>query len=242
MKCVILSATYSKYKLPYFKQAAASVLAQTHQDFIWQVVLDGCDPEVYTWCMDTLFYNEGKGDPRVRLWSHPTTHEQRWKGKYRPAVIFNEHMERLTEWHPAAGFCWLSDDDLLHPRYLEIMSKALERHPVVHCGFRVTEERCGEHVTKAVVGSNGIVGKGGRIFHDPLGVLDGGCVMQTAASFKEVHHPPDDPAVPEGWDTAHGCDGLYMRKLADKFGIVGVNETLFTKRQTVRSTHSRPQV
>lgn len=209
-------------------------MAQEHEDWLWQVVLDGCDPEVYTWCMDELYCNEGRGDPRVRLWSHDTRPEQR-KMEYRPAVIFNQHMDRMTKWHPDAAFCWLSDDDLLHPKYLQALSHALRGgKDVVHCGYRVTEERCGEHMFKCVVGSNKVWGKD----DDPLGTLDSGCILQTARSFRELEHP----AVPEGWDTGNHCDGLYLRKLACKFGIHGINQTLFTKRQTRVSTHVRPNL
>lgn len=239
-RCIVLTATYATAKLKLLKEAVASMLAQEEQDWLWQLVLDGPDPEVDRYVMGELFHDGERGDPRIRVWCCSTTWQER-RDRYRPAVIYNAHMERLTRWHPDAKFAWLSDDDLLKPKYLKAMADFMDgsKAPVVYCGYQVTEEKAGEYVHKCCIGSSTDYPQGGD--KDPLGMLDSGCLMLTGHAFRELLRDRV-PVVPEGWDAAAHCDGLFMRKLVAQHGIRGVGQTLFTKRQTKASAHGRPML
>lgn len=119
----ILTATYNKPQ--YLREAARSVFAQTASDWEWWIVLDGPNAET------ELVARELQTVPGVRVFIESTIEGQR-ASSYRPAVIFDQYMP-IAE---TPFLCWLSDDDLWEPRFLESLVEPMERDPAINvtCG------------------------------------------------------------------------------------------------------------
>lgn len=102
----ILTATFNKPT--YLLEAAQRVIAQTVSDWQWWIVLDGPTPETELAAVSLT------NDSRISLFHEATTDDHRSRC-YRPAEIFDAYMPRAL----SPYLCWLSDDDLWEPDFLE---------------------------------------------------------------------------------------------------------------------------
>ncbi|HEX8237207.1 MAG TPA: glycosyltransferase family A protein [Abditibacteriaceae bacterium] len=111
----------------YFKECVRSVLAQTFNDFEL-AVLDDCSTD------KSIDWLRRQNDARICIYS----------SEQRLGIVGN--------WARAAGIpkapftTILGQDDLLHPNYLQVMNKLIERHPdagLYHAHFRFIDENGG---------------------------------------------------------------------------------------------------
>jgi hypothetical protein len=225
-RTTILTATYQPEKLKYLREAAESVYAQTDTDWQWVIVVDGGPQEVFE-----EVHRITAGSRKVYVWRKDTTEEER-KLVYSPAVIFNYLADALD----TPRFCWLSDDDLLRPQYLELLNAKLDETggDIAFGAIQYAAEngRGHFHLTN-ITGLKDCYYPGSP--HDPCGTLDGGCFVQTKKSWDELGWK-----WPTDWKDAWQVDGLYMRKLMEKHRFHHVQKVLLTHRRTRVSTHSKP--
>lgn len=226
MTTTIVTATYNKPK--YLPDAAASVFRQTDPDWEWWIVLDGADEPTRR-----LAYCWAVAEPRIRVFDEPVTEQQR-RERYRPAVIANQYFPRIRTDHIA----WLSDDDVLAPRFLELLTGKLRENPdwdvVYGPGDQVRLNADGEWVHDRTVPRNGLPEFGPDLM--PVNKLDGGQLVHTRRAYQAL----GGWQIPEGWaGTAHNCDGLYLNELAKRFTFHAIPENVLTHRCTPLSTHNK---
>ena len=220
----ILTPTYNKPQ--FLAEAANSVLRQTFPNWNWWIVLDGADAETQAVAIQLARCN------RITLFDEKTTDEQR-RAEYRPAAILNKYYPKIHTNY----LCWLSDDDLFEPVYLELLVGALESQPEYEVAFGACE------VVKQA-GSEGWrhyrwlraktpIGKGTGVMPDF--VIDGGQILQTKSSYELLQ----GYQLPIDWISACHVDGIYMNELARHFCFLPVREKVLTHRCTYLSTHTK---
>jgi len=167
-----------------------------------------------------------------------------WRGRYPPAVFWNEQME-------AAGMddycCWLSDDDLLLPNYVEDLAEFLDAHPEIMACYGGSQVETWNENGK-VMDAEFLPHGGYRVFDkdwSPSCKIDGGQLMVRRSALEEIERP----WVPEGTTAdpnAHPitvqeryCDGLFANKLAVAFGIHPIERQVMVNRRTELSAHTR---
>lgn len=206
MSCTIVTGTYSKADM--LREAAASVFAQTYQDWIWQIVLDGPDQLTVDVALRT-----GQLDDRVQLTCCETSEAQR-RAVYRPAEITNKYFaEAETDY-----VVWLSDDDLLHPEFLAELCVddasycSIERVRWASGGWQYT------NINRAI---------------SPWrpGCSDGGAMVCRADVFRRI------PPLSIEWINASFVDQLLMGCVDAIAPLRAVDRILLTHRTDSRSTH-----
>lgn len=223
MTTTIITATYNKPK--YLKEAGLSVLAQTNQDWYWWLILDGPDKETIKVANELR-----EQDARIMIMCEQTTEEARKKA-YRPAVIANTYYPTLfTDY-----VCWLSDDDLLMPNYLELLASALDTNPdwdIVY-GTCLVKNLYADGTYSDVTNraADAPIGKGTR--KTPYCNIDGGQFLQTKRSYSVLN----GWQIPTDHVNADVSDAIYMQELAKHFTFHPINQLVMIKRITPISTH-----
>lgn len=224
----IVTATYNK--AAFFKDAIESVLNQTRKDWRWWIILDGANADTIELCM-----NLQHRDQRVTLFSEEVAYGERYKF-YRPSMLMNKYFPLILTNY----FCWLSDDDVWEPTYLEDLAGALDTHrdwDVVYGGAQVLEQtKTGwrttitlpEHFDRTYDENNM------PCFH-----IDGGSIVQTKRSYDCIRL--------SGWqfptdDTHTFADGLYMNELAKSYTIHPSRKLVLTHRITSISENNKVQL
>lgn len=215
MTTTIITATYNKPE--YLRDAADSVFGQTDTDWQWWIALDG--PTKKT--AQLADYWAGR-DRRIRLFHYDTTEDTR-RLSYRPAEIANELYPQVE----TQFMMWLSDDDLLSPRFLEAMTRRLREGGghVAYCRGVFIEE-CGNSWKKVGVRPRRGLPEYSRDCL-PDGQIDGGQVLHTRESYGLL----GDWKIPAGEGFEHS-DGLFLNELAKRFSFLPCDESLFTRRKT----------
>lgn len=229
MTTTIVTATYNKPD--YLPDAAESVFAQTDPDWEWWIVLDGA-------CETTrqLVYGWAAAWPQIRVFDEPTTERQR-RERYRPAVIANRYYPMVQ----APFMAWLSDDDILSPRFLELLTGALRSHPDRDVAYgrcdQVRLTASGEQQHQRTIPETGLPEFGPGLM--PCSHLDGGQIVHTRRAYQSL----DGWQIPDRWDhQTDRTDGLFLDELARRFTFHGVPETVLTHRCTPLSEHNQGQV
>lgn len=221
--CTILTPTYNKAS--FLTEAARSVEAQTHSRWEWWLVLDGPDAETLD-----VAHALSRRDPRIHVFHEPTTERER-QSVYRPAIILNQFYAKVE----TPYLCWLSDDDLLEPHYLELLIGEIESTPNVDVAYGACEV-----LTQTVTNqwrhlrwlmAEQPVGVGTTRMPDRI--IDGGQIVQTKRSYDALQ----GYLQPTDWKLANHVDGIYLNELARHFIFVPVFEKVMTKRCTYLSTH-----
>ena len=167
-----------------------------------------------------------------------------WDGRYPPAAFWNEQVE-------AVGMddyvCWLSDDDLLLPNYVEDLAGHLDAHQEVDCcygGSRVENwDEAGKIADAQFLPMEGYVVFSGA--WEPSCRIDGGQFMMRRSALEAIPRP----WVPEGITidpNAHPItmqerysDAIFMNKVAWIFGIYPIGKQVMINRSTELSGHAR---
>lgn len=161
-----------------------------------------------------------------------------WEGRYPPAVFFNERARAVAD--PDDYLCWLSDDDLLLPNYVEDLAGKLDEALGLNCvygGSRV--EMLGADGTATHWSHLPILGwPTYNKWIQPASQIDGGQFMVRRSVLGLIKYPymneSPDPAQ------ARLTDGYVMNKIANVVGIYPVKKDVMINRLTPLSAHCRP--
>jgi glycosyltransferase involved in cell wall biosynthesis len=115
----------------YLREAIASILAQTDQDFALVMLDDGSTDDT-----PSIAGEYEQGGNRVQYFRHDTRQGMVATWKDVAAIARREHPE-------ARYFAWASDHDRWHPTWLERMRAAFDAHPDIVLAYPVTS-RIGE--------------------------------------------------------------------------------------------------
>lgn len=153
-------------------------------------------------------------------------------GRYSPAVFFNEQVARVES---DGMVCWLSDDDVLEPHYLETLAGFLDANPDVgacYGGSRVMayDGQTERHVRDLPAE---------RTFDadtPPSCKIDGGQMLVRRSVLDRIA----PPWVPESLDRCNIADGNFMNRVAAVTPIVPVvGSWVMRNRMTPLSSHWR---
>jgi glycosyltransferase involved in cell wall biosynthesis len=220
----IVTSTYNKEE--FFKDAIESVLNQTRPYWRWWIILDGANLATTELCL-----NLAHRDSRVTLFKEDVLYNQRYN-LYRPSMLMNKYFPLITTDY----FCWLSDDDLFEPTFLEVLAGLLDSNSdwdVVYGGCQVIEQIDKNQWQpthrfpidfKTIYNSNNL----------PCGHIDGGSILQTKKSY-DVVKTWQFPTL----ENHRLSDGLYMNELAKNFTFHPAGVKLLTHRQTRLSENTR---
>jgi glycosyltransferase involved in cell wall biosynthesis len=222
----IVTATYNKEI--FFPQGAESVFNQTRRDWRWWIILDGANEKTAQYAFDLQHR-----DPRITVFMENVSFHDR-KKIYRPSMLMNKYFPLVSTDY----FCWLSDDDIMQPRYLEVLAGALDAHPDWDIVFgwcdvikQVGEKDWELHMYLGRDNWN-------KEYHNeelPIFLLDGGQILQTKASYNLLKNWQ----FPLEWVAGNACDGLYLNELAKQFVFHPINEHVLTHRTTFMSENSK---
>jgi hypothetical protein len=235
----IITPTYNKPI--YFAECAASVLAQTYQDWVWWVVYN------FDNGTNNPAYNSGYlSDPRIVPIYYPIMpelrHEHHW-----PATIVNWLYPKVQT--PYIYF--LADDDLIDENGLETLVIAANKGGYVNLlgnivGLDAVYGRCevqneqpdGSFTTGCWCYEGSDVGLGTGI--DPDCRIDSSQILHTKALW--------DKATADGWqltdskeEAAHS-DGILLNRLAQFATFHYVPQRINIHRRTRLSECHKPQV
>jgi len=214
-----VTSTYNKEK--YFKDAIESVLEQTRRDWRWWIILDGANHKTTEIALNLMHRED-----RVTIFTERCNYFQR-KQTYRPAEIMNKYFPMISTDY----FCWLSDDDVLMPNFLEVLCGTLDSNPNINiayggCKYIVETEQGNWELDKYV----GVDGRRFDADSPPMYKLDGNQFVQTKESYNEVNFQfPNDLYHQVG-------DGLYLNELSKKYTIhSATSDILINHRRTFLS-------
>jgi len=165
-----------------------------------------------------------------------------WGGRYPPAVFLNETMKALD---PDDYLCWLSDDDLLLPNFIEDLAGYLDAHPQAGCCYGGAEV--------VLMGADGATSHHQRLpppelpegtwpVYDfawvPFRRIGSGQFMVRRSVLDLIAYPyvPEDsePAI------AGECDGWLLSKIAMVTDIPPIRSEVMISRITPLSAHWHP--
>jgi hypothetical protein len=157
-----------------------------------------------------------------------------WGGRYPPGVFFN-HAAKLV--HPHDYICWLSDDDLLLPNYLEDLAGFLDANREIGCCYGGSEVIFLEEDGSTSHYKN-LPELGWPTYNkwiQPACQIDGGMIMLRRSVLDLIETPwMNELADPE---LARITDGHLMNKIANKVGIYPVKKQVMINRITPVSAH-----
>lgn len=219
-----ITATYNKPLLLW--EAAQSLFDQTRADWVWFVITNGPTKE-----MEAVIDFMLKYDNRIKHFDEKIPADDR-RNVYMPAYISNRYFPKVE----TPYFAWLSDDDLLSPRFVEALAGALDadsEKDIVygHCRSVIMHDN-GTLRDVTVLLANAVIGAGTGI--SPNCRIDSGQMLQTKRSFESI-----DYRIPEDWHSGGCVDGLYMRILGFKYAFYPVDEWVVVHRRTSLSEFKR---
>lgn len=221
----IVTATYNKEA--YFPQAAESVFNQTRRDWRWWIILDGANERTSDYA-----FNLQHRDSRVTVFVENVNFNER-KQIYRPSMLMNKYFPLISTDY----FCWLSDDDVMQPNYLESLAGALDNNS----GWDVVFGWCDiiNQVNKTDWALHMYLGRYhfNKEYNEnvlPMFLLDGGQILQTKKSYTALN----GWQFPLEWVSGNACDGLYLNELAKQFTLHPINEHVLTHRRTFLSENT----
>lgn len=227
MLTTILTPTYRNAAA--LVEAGKSVLAQTSPHWRWWIVLDEATPD--TRHIATSFQSL---DPRVTVFEERFDATKRHTDRYRPAMHFNAYCLRVATKY----FAWLSDDDILMPSFVEQLVAHVELHPsyeVVYGECHIVDCRAGrDHTFINWLAADTPYGPTCAVM--PSSRVDGGQILQTAASAREIIN---DTPMPDDWSYAGACDGHYLNCLAKRYAFLQYRHKVVTHRRTDASSFQR---
>lgn len=222
MRATILTAAYNKPR--HLAEAGETVLAQTHQDWEWWIVLNGPTPEVVGVAEDFVFR-----DSRIQVFLEATDEDER-RRIYWPSVIWNRYVPQMA----SDAVLWLSDDDLLAPACLETAAAWWDGTACIYWPAVVVRE--GKDRRLQFVRTLPRPEHAGLEFGpgaaDPLGVLDGGQVLLPVPAA--VAH---GCCMPEARGKISGLvDGIVLQAMAARLPFFRCSDVpLLTHRCTALS-------
>ena len=236
MQTTIITPTYNKHE--FLPEAAESVLRQTCPDWRWWLILDDAEEET-----KEIAYGYAKLDNRITIF------EEKFISPWQPCI--NElvtdrnphHFRREAHirnfYFPRVGtkyLSWLSDDDILEPCFVEVLtSKLEEKDDDIAFGFAdVIIKQDGEWQLKRTHAPDCDLGLGQRV--DPFTVIDGGQFLQTKRSWEKLRY---DFNAYHGHTMPNLLDAVYMKNLAMHFTFYRVPVKVYTKRITYLSTFEK---
>lgn len=167
-----------------------------------------------------------------------------WGGRYPPAVFWNEMAKAAG---PEDYICWLSDDDLLLPNYLEDLAGRLDQHPEVACYYGGSQVEVWDEKGK-VLNAEFLPREGYVMYGNgwtPGCRIDGGQFMIRRSALDLLEWPwcpeiaSDDPTAPAIALPSRYCDAQYMNKIAHAVGMFPVRKQVMINRRTPLSGHTR---
>lgn len=219
----IVTATYNKEE--FFCDAIQTVLNQTRTYWRWWIILDGANFATTEMCLQLAHR-----DPRVTLFKEDISYNQRHE-IYRPSMLMNKYFPLITTEY----FCWLSDDDLLEPNFLEVLGGLLDNNSswdIVYGGCRVIEQIENNQWKPTYTFPTEYKNYNHRNL--PCGHIDGGSILQTKKSYDFIK-PWQFPTL----ENHRIADGLYMNELAKKLEFHPAGLNLLIHRQTRLSENTR---
>lgn len=221
----IVTSTYNKEE--FLPQGAESVFNQTRRDWRWWIILDGANASTTNYVLSLQHR-----DPRVIVFYEHVGFQER-KKIYRPSVIMNKYFPLIATDY----FCWLSDDDIMQPTYIESMASALDQNPDWDVVFgwcdvinQVDENKWTFYTNLGRHENNKEYNKSNL----PILLLDGGQLIQTKQSYMALN----------GWqfpfegNNTRVSDGLYMNELAKQFIFHPLDTHVLTHRTTYISENT----
>ena len=167
-----------------------------------------------------------------------------WDGRYPPAAFWNE---TAKEADPEDYICWLSDDDLLLPNYVEDLAGHLDTHPWIDACYGGSQVEVWDENGK-VQDAEFLPYGGYNVFNSnwsPACKMDGGQFMVRRSALDSLPWPwvPEDTTKDPN---AHPitvqeryCDALFMNKIANAVGIYPIGKQVMVNRRTELSGHTR---
>ena len=198
----------------FIAETLASVAAQTHADLEVLISIDGPDPATEEACRPFL------DDPRFRLVVQPEN--RGWVGN------FNWLVDRAE----TAFWCYLQQDDLWDPTYLQALVTAGRSHPeaaVLYCDMQTFGER-EQPVTMPSVGGSSSGRQLALLYdHHAAVPLRGICRLRALRDAGRLRvHEVDSFA----------SDTVWMSAMARAGELVRVPETLYFKRFHDANVHT----
>lgn len=198
----------------FIADTLASVQAQTHRDLEVLVSVDGPDPATEEACRPFL------ADPRFRLVVQPEN--RGWVGN------FNWLVDRAE----TPFWCYLQQDDLLDPTYLEALVRTARSHPdasVVYCDMQTFGDR-EQPVTMPSVGGSSSGRQLALLYdHHAAVALRGLCRLQSLRDAGRLRRNEVDDFA---------SDTVWMSAMARAGELVRVPETLYRKRFHDANVHT----
>lgn len=190
----------------FIAETLAAAQAQTHEDLRVLISVDGPDPATEEACRPFL------EDRRFALVVQPEN--LGWVGN------FNWLVDRAE----TAFWCYLQQDDLIDPRYLEALVTAARDHPqasVVYCDMETFGERVQPVTMPSVGGSSS--GRQLALIYDHFAAvpLRGICRLQALRDAGRLRHNEVDDFA---------SDAVWMSSMARAGELIRVPETLYRKR------------
>jgi len=167
-----------------------------------------------------------------------------WGGRYPPAAYWNETMKAAS---PDDYLCWLSDDDLLLPNYIEDLAGCLDANPEIDCCYGGSQVEVWDEGGK-IINAEFLPHGGYNVFDSnwsPGCKMDGGQFMVRRSALDRLDWPwcPEamstDPATPAIALPSRYCDALFMNKIANMVGMFPVKKQVMINRRTPLSAHTR---
>ena len=167
-----------------------------------------------------------------------------WGGRYPPAAFWNETAKAAN---PGDYICWLSDDDLFLPNYIEDLAGYLDANPEIACCYGGNlVEVWGEG--GKIMDAESLPREGYVVYNSgwlPACRIDGGQFMVRRSALDLLEWPwcpeeaSDDPTISAMSLPSRYCDAIYMNKIANAVGIYPIKKPVMIQRRTPLSGHTR---
>lgn len=224
----VFTPSFNKHE--YVLEAIESVLGQSYKHIEFWLAENSTDNRTRT-----LVKSAVKNDPRVRYLEFDFSDEERQTTNI-PARLQNIVYPKVT----GDYLFYLSDDDLLHHKCLEIMVNYLESHVdhmvCYHAQRRMiwTNDQFIETEVIPAVYKRGF----DTIYPEVDSRIDGVQILHRTRCLDHL----DQPYISESLADGRHTDGIFMQHLANlwTFYPVGVSHWLSIHRITPKSTWTRP--
>jgi glycosyltransferase involved in cell wall biosynthesis len=206
----------------FIAETLASAQAQTHADLRVVISVDGPDPATVEACRPFL------ADPRFELVVQPVN--RGWVGNFNWLV--DHAVQRADDRAGSAYWCYLQQDDLIDPTYLEALVAAARAHPqaaVLYTDMQTFGDRVQPVTMPSVGGSSS--GRQLALIYDHFAAvaLRGLCRLPALRDAGRLRtHEVESFA----------SDAVWMSSMARAGELVRVPETLYRKRFHDANVHT----
>jgi hypothetical protein len=154
-----------------------------------------------------------------------------WGGRYPPSVFINEVLAVLPR---DSYWSFLADDDLMLPSFVADLAGYLDEHPDAQCvyggGTVVLHDPPKPDQEMFRFPAEAFIGKG----QQAIWRVGSGMSMARVGASLEIGRYPED-AEPQ---RARICDGIWLQRMAERFGLHPTHTWVTINRMTRRSAHA----